>query len=379
MIFFQYLFNLVQNISSEMKIIYSVCSWGLGHATRSLPVIRKLIDENNEITIISNGRSLELLKKEIGSNIEYINIPDYPMLLSENARQFMAKSIIYWPLFIRKMQSGLSKLTKMLETKKCDIIISDGRYDIYSKKIPSFFISHQMRIMNPLRIRMFETGSEIFNLFFFKRFRGVIVPDYKEDSLSGDLSHNLKKIDEKKIHYVGVLSDFQKKKRKKDIDYLISISGPEPQRTLLEKKLLSQVDQLDGSIVITLGKTEDKNVSDNENILIYSFLTKEKRENLLNRAKLVVSRSGYSTIMDLAVIRTKALMTPTPGQIEQEYLSQYHNNKGTFYSVNQELLDLGRDVEIAKNMTGIQRECKVDKTVETIINIIYSNEKNPFC
>ena len=99
----------------------------------------------------------------------------------------------------------------------------------------------------------------------------------------------------------------------------------------------------------------------------------------MNRAKLVVSRSGYSTIMDLAVTRTKALMTPTPGQIEQEYLSQYHNNEGTFYSVNQELLDLGRDVEIAKNMTGIRRECDVDKTVENIISIVYSNEKSPFC
>ena len=97
-----------------MKVIYAVCSWGLGHATRSLPVIRKLIDENNELTIISNGRSLELLKNELGKNIEYVDIEDYPMLLSENSRQFMAKSVIYWPMFIRRMQSGLAKLTKML-------------------------------------------------------------------------------------------------------------------------------------------------------------------------------------------------------------------------------------------------------------------------
>jgi len=361
-----------------MKVIYGVCSWGLGHATRSLPVIRKLLDEDNELTIISNGRSLELLKQELGNNIEYIDIPDYPMLLSENARQFMAKSVVYWPIFIRKMQSGLNKLTKMLETRACDYIISDARYDIYSKKIPSFFISHQVRIMNPLRIKMFETGSEIFNLFFFKRFRGVIVPDYKEDNLSGDLSHNLKRLDEKKIHYVGVLSDFKKKNTKKDIDYLISISGPEPQRTILEKKLLPQVDQLEGNIIITLGKTEQKDSLKKENIKTYSFLTKEKREDFLNRAKLVISRSGYSTILDLSVIGAKALMTPTPGQIEQEYLAQYHNNKGTFYSVNQNKIDLRRDVEKAKQTTGITRKCDVNKTVENIINIITSAEKSPF-
>jgi len=363
-----------------MKIIYGVCSWGLGHATRSLPVIRKLIEEDNKLTIISNGRSLELLRKELGDGVEYIDIPDYPMLLSENTRQFLAKSTIYWPVFIRKMQKGLSQLTKILQTKTCDRIISDARYDIYSKKIPSFFISHQIRIMNPLRIKMFERGSEIFNLFFFKRFRGVIVPDYKEDDLSGDLSHNLCRLDEKKINYVGILSDFKKKKTKKDIDYLFSISGPEPQRTLFEKKLLAQIDSLDGNIAVTLGKAEKKDVFNKKNVTTYSFLTKEKREDLLNQAKLVISRSGYSTIMDLAVIGNKALMVPTPGQIEQEYLADYHNKKDTFYSVNQNNIKLGRDIEIASKTTGIIRKCNVDETVENIIDIVISTtDKSPFC
>ena len=362
-----------------MKIIYGVCSWGLGHATRSLPLIRKLIDEDNELTIISNGRSLELLKKELGKNIEYIDMVDYPMLLSENSRQFLVKSVIYWPTFIRRMQSGLNKLTKMLEKRKCDLIISDARYDIYNRNIPSFFISHQMRIMNPLRIKMFETGSEIFNLFFFKRFVGVIVPDYKDNDLSGDLSHNLRRLDEDKIHYVGVLSDFKKKKTERDIDYLISISGPEPQRTMLEEKLLSQIDDLNGKIVMTLGKVESQDKFNKKNIETYSFLTKEKREDLLNRAKLVVSRSGYSTILDLAVIGTKALMTPTPSQIEQEYLAEYHNEKGTFYSVDQNDINLERDANIAKKTTGITRKCDVKKTVENIMDIITSVDKSPFC
>ncbi len=361
-----------------MKIIYGVCSWGLGHATRSLPVIRKLIEENNELTIISNGRSLELLKKELGKNIKYFDIPDYPMLLSENSRQFMAKSVVYWPSFIRSMESELQKLKKILENRKCDRIISDSRYGLYSRKIPSFFISHQIRIMNPLRIKMFERGSEIFNLFFFKRYAGVIIPDYKDDNLSGDLSHNLRRIDENKIHYVGALSDFKKKKIRKDIDYLISISGPEPQRTMFEKKLVSQVNDLKGRVVITLGKTEKKDKFNKKNIETHSFLSKEKREDFLNRTKLVISRSGYSTIMDLAIIGAKALMTPTPGQVEQEYLGQYHNKKGTFFSVNQNSIDLRRDVEFAKKRTGIKRKCNVDKSVENIINVITSVERSPF-
>jgi len=361
-----------------MNIVYGVCSWGLGHATRSLPVIRKLIDENNKLTIISSDRSLELLKKELGHDPEYYDIPDYPMLLSENSRQFMAKSFVYWPMFIKRMNSGLQKLKKILENKKCEKIISDGRYDIYSRKIPSFFISHQIRIMNPLRIKMFERGSEIFNLFFFKRFVGVIVPDYKENNLSGDLSHNLHRIDENNLHYVGILSDFKKKKTKKNIDYLISISGPEPQRTLLENKIFSQVDNLTGKTVITLGKIEKQDAFNKKNIQTYSFLTKDKRIDFLNRTKLVISRSGYSTIMDLAVIGTKALMIPTPGQIEQEYLGQYHNKKGTFYSISQDKINLKTDVELAKKTTGITQKCDVNKTVENIINVITSVEKSPF-
>lgn len=355
-----------------MEIIYAVCSWGLGHSTRSLPIIRKLIDENNKLTIISNGRSLELLKKELREKAQYMDIPDYPLLLSENARQFMAKSVIYWPIFIKRIESGLVKLSELLKKKKYDLIISDARYDMYNKKIPSLFISHQMRIMNPLRIKIFESGSELFNLFFFKRFSAVIIPDYKENNLSGDLSHNLDRIDERKLHYVGVLSDFKKRKIKKDIDYLISISGPEPQRTMLEKKLSVQTKDLDGNIIITLGKTEKKSIVKVKNITTYSFLSKEKREELLNKSKIVVSRSGYSTIMDLAIINAKALLIPTPGQIEQEYLSQYHNKIGTFYSVKQDDINLKRDIKNVKRTTGVKRNCDVNKTVENIMDIIYS-------
>jgi uncharacterized protein (TIGR00661 family) len=361
-----------------MQIIYGVCSWGLGHATRSLPVMRKLMKEGNELTIISNGRTLELLKKELGNDLEYIDIPDYPMLLSENSRQFMAKSVVYWPSFIARLESGFHQLKKILENRKCDRIISDGRYDIYDRKIPSFFITHQIRIMNPLRIKMFEKGSETFNLFFFKRFAGVIVPDFKDNDLSGELSHNLKKIDEKKLHYIGVLSDFKRKKTKKDIDYLFSISGPEPQRTMLEEKLLSQINDLKGKIVVTLGKTESQEKFNKKGVETYTFLNKQNREDFLNRAKLVISRSGYSTLMDLVVIGTKALMTPTPGQIEQEYLGQYHNKKGTFYSVNQEKINLNKDVEKAKQTSGYKRTCDVDKSVEKIIKIVNTVKKSPF-
>jgi uncharacterized protein (TIGR00661 family) len=358
-----------------MNIIYGVCSWGLGHATRSLPVLRELIAEYHSITVISHGRALELLRSELKESVEYRDIEDYPMLISENTRQMIAKSMMYWPLFIKRIESGLIQLQKILDEKTYDRIISDGRYDMYSKKIPSYFISHQMRIMNPLRFKRLENGSELFNKFFFKRFKGVLVPDYETDDFSGDLSHNLKRIDEKRLHYVGALSDFTKKRVKKDVDYFISISGPEPQRTMLEEKLKPQIQDLKGTVVMTLGKTESTTVQEQDNVRLYSFLTKEQRNDLLNRTKLVISRSGYSTLMDLGVLGIKGLIIPTPGQIEQEYLGSYHTEKKTFYSVSQQNVNFKNDIQIAEKTTGITRPCDVKKTVENIVMIINESAK----
>lgn len=353
-----------------MDIIYSICSWGLGHATRSLPILRRLIKENHHITVISNGRSLQLLQNELKDAVDYEDIPDYPMLVSKNTQQFIAKSLVYWPVFIKRMEAGLQQLGKLLKHIPCERIISDGRYDMYSKNIPSFFISHQIRIMNPLRLHLFERGSETFNQFFFKRFQDIIIPDYKENNLSGDLSHNLQKIDENQLHYVGMLSDFEKKPLNKDIDYFISLSGPEPQRSILEQKIRTQLDSLTGTVIMSLGKTEENLLTPDEHIKIYSYLSKEKRENLLNRSKLVISRSGYSTIMDLAVIGTKAFMIPTPGQIEQEYLAQHLKQTNICHSTTQNKLNLKEDIPLAEKTKGFPGKGNVKESVENVLDIV---------
>ena len=356
-----------------MDIVYAVCSWGLGHATRSLPLIRKLIKEDNKLTIVSSGRSLTLLKNELKNTCKFFDIDDYPMLLSGNSYQFMAKSLVYWPKFINAIRVGHEKILKIISKGNYDMVISDGRYDGFSRFLPSFFISHQMRILNPMRIRSLENGSETFNKYFLKYFKSYIVPDFKEDGgLSGELGHLINKLDKTKIHYVGVLSDFSKKSVKKDIDYLISITGPEPHRTTLENKILKQAENLKGNIIATLGKSESSHFSKNQNITTYSYLSKKERELLLNRAKLVISRSGYSTILDLAVVGSKALFIPTPGQIEQEYLASYHNKLGTFYCVEQNKINIIKDVKEAEKRTGITRECKVEKSVENCLKVLFS-------
>jgi len=355
-----------------VKVLYGICSWGLGHATRSLPVIRRLIKEGADITIISHGNSLEFLRKELrGEEIRFFDIKDYPIPVSETKGAFIAKSIMYWPKFMRRMNRGIKFVAKLSEREKFDVIISDGRYDIYSRRIPSFLITHQVRILNPFKLRIFEFGSEIFNLFFLKRFVKFLIPDYENsDNLSGKLSHDLRLIKRNQISYIGVLSDFRKRDLRKDIDLLVSLSGPEPQRGILERILMNQIKNLDRRIVFTLGRPDKDIFRREKNIEIYSIVSKEKREELMNRAKMIVARSGYSTIMDLAIVKTKALLIPTPGQVEQEYLAKYHLRKKSFYCVEQSEIDLPRDLEIAKDFTGIRRECDVEKSVEKIMEEI---------
>jgi UDP-N-acetylglucosamine:LPS N-acetylglucosamine transferase len=123
---------------------------------------------------------------------------------------------------------------------------------------------------------------------------------------------------------------------------------------------------------MSLGKTEEKDVPNDEDIETYSFLPKEKREELLNRSKLVISRSGYSTIMDLAVIGTKALMIPTPGQIEQEYLATHLMKTNTCHTTTQEKLQLVKDVKLAEKTNGFTRTGNVEKTVENVLDIIFT-------
>jgi len=357
-----------------MRILYTVCSWGLGHATRSLPVMRRLIDEGHELTLVSQGRSLEVLRRELGEQVEeFIEVADFPILSGSSPAEVMGRAMVYWPSFVKNIVEGHQKIKKIGEKSSFDLTISDGRYDGFLSDVPSFFISHQMRIMNPLRFGLMEKGSEVFNEYFFQFFSGVIVPDFgDEDNLSGDLGHNLVRIDKSKLHYVGVLSDFSSRRLKKEIDYLISVTGPEPMRSVLENKLLSQAGELKGTVAVTLGKSESVEVAEQEGIKVYSFLSAKQREELLNRSKMVISRSGYSTILDLAVIGSKALFLPTPGQVEQEYLGQYHNSRGTFYSVAQDEVDLCSDVDLAKKCSGIKRRCDVKASVDRVFDVIFS-------
>jgi len=354
-----------------MNVLFAVCSWGLGHAVRDLPLMRRIIKERHQLTVIGKGRSLQFLKKELKSNCSYREIADYSLAYSE--RNFsVAKFVTRLPIYISEIVQEHSKIERLVKSHPCDRIISDSRFGVYERGIPSFFIFHQLRFIAPKRVKFFEMFTEGFNYLFKDNFDKFLIPDTKEDSLSGDLSHNLLYFKQSKIEYLGPLGDLEKKDLFSDIDYFISLSGPEPQRSVLEKKIMDQISSLKGRIVVTLGKPEEEKTEYfSDNIQIFSCLNRKKQEEMMNRAKLIITRSGYTTLMELAFLGKKALFIPTPGQTEQIYLADYHMNKKNFYSVSQNKLNLVKDVEKAKKYKGLSLDFSPKEAEDKFMRIVF--------
>lgn len=354
-----------------MKTLFAVCSWGLGHATRDIPLMRGILKGKHSLTIVGSGRSLELLKGELGDRCQYVSMSDYSSVYSKKDFS-VAKFLGYFPFYIDEIVKEHIKIKKLVRKEKYERIISDSRFGVYDKKIPSYFIFHQLRFISPVRIKLFEMATERFNYSFLKEnFSMFLVPDDKRDPLSGDLSHNLRYFRDNKVEYLGIISDLKKREVKQDIDYFVSLSGPEPQRTVLEKIILKQASSLKGKVVIALGRPEDQRNRTFNHLRIFGYLGRKKQEEIMNRAKLVITRSGYTTLMELVALNKKALLIPTPGQTEQVYLADYHRKKGNFYSVSQDELNLTRDVEIASQYRGLSDEVDTDKAVEIFMKNVF--------
>ncbi len=361
----------------EMKVLYGVCSWGLGHATRSLPILRKLIDEGNEVTIVATGSSLELLKMELGTKADYIDFPDYPLPYTQKSNMFLLKFAFFLPTIAKSIIEEHKKIVRLLDKRRFDIIISDNRYGVFHRNVKSYFITHQLRFIAPRRIKAIENGVERFNAYLQRYFKNIMVPDYEDDGISGDLAHNLNILKSAKIVYFGILSDFKRLDVTQDVDFLFSISGPEPQRSVMEDMILKNINDIQENIIVSLGRKTDGDIDKlrgnmNDNIELFDFLPREERELIMNRSKFIVSRSGYSTLMDIYALRKKAMFIPTPQQTEQEYLARHHEERGNFYYINQDELNLPRDLEKAKSYKGPDKDYDIGKTTERFLEVIHN-------
>lgn len=355
---------------SQRRIYYTVLNMGLGHAARSLPIIQEFKRRNWRILVGTNGRALHFLKRELPS-IEFIKTPNYQIEYS-NKDFLLAKLTAQIPRILKKIHEENLLCEHVVSTFSPDLIFSDHCYGVNHKNVCSVFLSHQVYFAVPNGLNIFSFFPAQFNFYHHKKFSKIFIPDIFDHN-SGLISGKLSRLPSNKAQYyhIGILSSFVKKEVTEDIDVLISISGPEPQRTIFEKIILNQVKNVDGKVVVLLGKSEQvthEKISDH--IEIYSHLPRSELENLYNRAKLIVSRPGYTTLMELTELGKKALFIPTPGQTEQLYLARRALAKKWFYSVDQKDLNLLRDIKIAKSYSGLLLEKSTQKTVHTIWDIL---------
>lgn len=304
-------------MDNRKRILVAPLNWGLGHATRCIPIIRELLAQNLEPVIACDGDALALLKKEF-PQLCFIEFPSYKIRYAEKARYFKLKMLWDSPKIFKAISAEKKQTEQLVTSLGISGIISDNRLGVSCKKVPSVFITHQLNVL---------TGnttwfSSKIHQEIIKKFDQCWVPDVAGiPNLSGRLGH-LKK-QNPKVKYIGALSRFNYLKNDEIYDLMVLISGPEPQRSMLESKLLQQLAHYPGEVLFVQGKIEAKQkVVQKNNILRYNYMNTTELEKAFSQSKLVLSRSGYTTVMDLAKLGKAAFFIPTPGQYEQEYLAK---------------------------------------------------------
>lgn len=335
------------------QILVCPLDWGIGHATRIVPVIHELLDQNAHVILAASGRAYYFLEQEF-PEMELINFEGYDILYPENG-QMQWSMIKQTPKILRKIRKERKQLHQIIKNKKIDAVISDNRFGLSSHHVPCIFITHQLFIQAVFFKKFTESLLEIINRHYFSRFSEIWIPDVaKKPNLSGILSHR-KKI--KNAYFIGPLSRFRQPsndlQQAVEFELLVILSGPEPQRTLLEKILIKQIRQNQIKAALVRGVTEEKNFSVNQQIKVFSHLPTAKLKQLILKSDIVLSRPGYSTIMDLVCLNKKAIFIPTPGQTEQIYLAKKFKRDKAFYFEYQNDFNLERSMMRSKKYNGI--------------------------
>lgn len=341
------------------RILYGVYHWGLGHATRSLGLIRALIERGDAVTIVvAPGPGMRLLQSELGDACEFYPFRDTPAPFSRYPAIFYLRMTAAMPWVLAGYRREHRLADKLVAERHFDCVVSDSRLGLWSQAVPSYCIFHSIHQRVPFFSHFTERFVERGQRDLLKGFTKVLIPDVEENGgLSGWLGHDpVFDWGEGRLVYIGPLSSVPRMDVEQDIDVFFSVSGIEPQRGLLEQLVLQALPKLSGKIVVTLGRPKDGGeCREVAGATVYGYLDRKHQAEMLNRAKLVMTRSGYTTLMELAGIGRRALFVATPGQSEQEYLAEFHRERGHVWSVEQKHLDIPRDLERARAATGIPR------------------------
>jgi UDP-N-acetylglucosamine transferase subunit ALG13 len=322
-------------------VLVAPLNWGLGHATRCMPIIDELLRQGAQVLLASDGSAYQFLKKEY-PHLPIFELPAY------NIRYPFANMVLSMALQMPKILRGYwgehRWLNHFLKSNTVDIIISDNRFGLYHKSAKSIFMTHQVHIQTP-----FAKIVNALNHYCIKKFDVCWIPDFEDNkrNLSGILSHGHMP-SAISFRYIGALSRFVYSDIPKKFVLAAIISGPEPQRTYFEEEIMREFQALKAKygrkikpFVIVRGVVEtDKSCTDLNDIFIYNYLSSKDLNQIMLESEIIIARSGYSTIMDLTCLQSQAILIPTEGQTEQIYLAAKLRGEGVCYSENQNRLNL---------------------------------------
>jgi UDP-N-acetylglucosamine transferase subunit ALG13 len=309
--------------------------WGLGHATRSIPLITNLLENNCVVYIAGETNVAALLKSEF-PQLKILHLRGYRIQYSRQKRLLPLKLLMQVPQILTTIYREHRWLKRTVKTYSIDAVISDNRFGLFHSTVPCVYITHQLLIKTGNKAT--EQLLQKCHYWFIKKFTHCWVPDFEGvNNIGGQLSHPKKMLSN--IRYIGGLSRLQKTAETAIYDLMILLSGPEPQRTIFENQLLPQLLHLSGKILFVRGLPQEKNelVLPNSitHITVKNHLVASELSAAMMQSGIIICRSGYSTIMDLLKLKRKAILVPTPGQTEQEYLGEYLVKQQLFYSVPQ--------------------------------------------
>jgi UDP-N-acetylglucosamine transferase subunit ALG13 len=332
-----------------LKVLVAPLDWGLGHATRCIPIIKGLVNQRCTVIIAACGAQKAVLQEEF-PDLSFVEIPGFRLKYGKNRAFTLLKIIFTIPKILIGIKRESRWLGRFAGREGLDLVISDNRYGLYGGGVVSVFITHQLVIRSSFG-GIVDGLLRRINYACIRRFSVCWVPDVEgADNLGGALSHPVQ-MPRFPVRYIGWLSRLGMVEApagepglgaEEAIDLLVLLSGPEPQRSILERLLLGQLGEMEvgaatgavvggaaGKVVLVRGLPRGGGeVRAPAGVTVFDYLGTRELERVIYQSRLVLARSGYSTIMDLVRLQRRAVYIPTPGQPEQEYLGRYMEERG---------------------------------------------------
>jgi uncharacterized protein (TIGR00661 family) len=366
--------NFDQNLILK-NVLIAPLDWGLGHATRCIPIIKSLQQAGYTVTVAAASKPLALLQQEF-PGIPAVTLFGYNVSYSTQKRFLALKILWQSPKILLTVWREHVWLKKLIRNENFSLVISDNRFGLYTSKIPCIFVTHQLLIK--AGVGWLEWVIQKINYHFINKYTACWVPDFEgESSIAGELSHpvHLPRIP---LKYLGPLSRFAVgSKAAIKYTWMVILSGPEPQRTILEQKILALAADLQGQVLLVRGKPGDYGrITAPQNCTVVNHLSTAEMQHAFAESAFIVSRCGYTTVMEVLAMQKKALLIPTPGQTEQEYLAVELFNKKWCYTCQQsdDLLYHIKQAQLFNYSLPVLTPSSLNRAVEDVKRLIAKNQ-----